>query len=82
VHDVANRTVTFRMLPDHYADRFACEGTYRFEAAGGGGTVRRTEGDLRIKAPLVARAVEGAIVDGLRDQLAAEVPLVERFIKG
>ena len=35
-----------------------------------------------MRAPLVGRAVEGAIVDGLREQLAAEVALVEQFIKG
>jgi hypothetical protein len=81
-HDLATRTVTFRMLPDHYADRFSCQGRYRFDDDGSGGTRRRNEGELRIKAPLVARAVEGAILDGLREQLEAEVPLVERFIKG
>jgi hypothetical protein len=81
-HDLATRTVTFRMLPDHYADRFSCQGRYRFDDDGRGGTRRLNEGDLRIKAPLVARAVEGAILDGLREQLEAEVPLVERFIKG
>jgi hypothetical protein len=81
-HVVADRSVTFRMLPDHYTDRFSCRGTYRFEPDGVGGTVRRCEGELRVKAPLVARAVEGAIVDGLGEQLRAEVPLVEQFIKG
>jgi hypothetical protein len=80
-HDVARRTVTFRMLPDHYADRFSCEGSYRFDDDGRGGTIRRGEGELRIKALLVARAVEGAILDGLKDQLRAEAPVVERYIK-
>ena len=80
-HDLATRTVTYRMIADHYADRFSCQGSYRFDPDGEGHTRRHSEGDLRIKAPLVARAVEGAIVDGLKDQLRAEVPIVERFVK-
>lgn len=80
VHDVAARSVSFRMVADHYGDRFSCEGAYRFEADGAGRTHRVGEGDLRIKAPLVARTVEKAIIDGLEEQLAAEVPLVERFL--
>lgn len=81
-YDLAARTVRFKMIADHYADRFACEGTCRFEPAGRGRTRRVTEGDLRIKAPLVARAVERAIIDGLKEQLAAEVPIVEKFVAG
>jgi hypothetical protein len=80
-HDLAERTVRFRMVPDHYRDRLRCEGTYRFEADGPGRTIRRTEGELRVKAPLVARAVEHAIVDGLREQLDAEVVVVEAYVK-
>lgn len=81
-HDLERRTVTWVMRPDHYADRFSSRGTYRFDAMGEAGTRRRSEGELRVRAPLVGRAVEGAIVDGLREQLGAEVPLVERHLKG
>lgn len=81
-HDVEGCTVTYRMVPDHYRDRFSSSGAYRFDPVPGGGCVRRSEGEVKVRAPLVARAVEGAIVDGLREQLAAEVALVERFIKG
>lgn len=80
-HDVAARTVTFRLIPDHYGDRFACQGTYQFLDDGNGGTIRRSEGELKIKAPLVARAVERAILDGLEEQFQAEIPLVERFVR-
>lgn len=82
VHDVPGRIVTYTMVPDHYADRFSSSGGYRFSDAPGGGCTRRSEGEVKVKAPLVGRAVEGAIVDGLKEQLTAEVPLVERFIKG
>lgn len=78
-HDLATRTVTFEMVADHYRDRFSCKGGYRFSPAGDR-TTRQSHGDLRIKALLVAGAVEGAIVDGLKEQLRAEVPIVESFV--
>lgn len=78
-HDVGRRTVTFRMLPDHYGDRFSCSGTYRFEPSATGAR-RVVEGDLRVKVPLVAKKVEKAILSGLEEQLASEVPVVERFL--
>lgn len=82
VHDLDRRTVAWVMQPDHYRDRFSSRGTYRFEPRSGGRTCRLSEGELRVRAPLVARAVERAIVEGLEEQLGAEVALVEQFIKG
>lgn len=79
VHDLRARITTFAMLPDHYADRFRCTGTYRFEATDGGSR-RRGQGDLRIKAFLVAGAVEGAIVSGLEEHLVDEAPIVDAFV--
>jgi hypothetical protein len=79
-HDLPNGTVTFEMVADHYRDRFSCKGGYRFAPAGPARTTRQSHGDLRIKALLVAGAVEGAIVDGLKEQLRAEVPIVERYV--
>ena len=79
VHDLATNATTFTMLPDHYADRFRCSGSYRFEAAKGG-TSRRGEGDLRVRVLLVAGAVEGAIVSGLKEHLVDEVPIVNTFV--
>jgi len=78
-HDLARREVTFTMVPDHYADRFRCSGSYRFEDTDDG-CRRRGEGDLRVKALLVAGAVEGAIVSGLKEHLVDEVPVVETFV--
>jgi Protein of unknown function (DUF2505) len=82
VHDLAARTVRFRLLPDHYADRFSCSGTYSFAAAAGDRpvTVRTADGELRVRAAFVGGAVERAIVNGLRDHLAAETPIVERWV--
>jgi hypothetical protein len=80
-HDLERRSTTFTMVPDHYADRFQCKGSYRFEADVGG-CRRQGEGDLRVKAFLVAGAVEGAIVSGLKEHLVDEVPVVEAFVNG
>jgi hypothetical protein len=80
-HDLARRQTTFIMVPDHYADRFSCRGSYRFEATDTG-CRRRGEGDLRVRALLVAGAVERAIVSGLEEHLVDEVPVVEAFVAG
>lgn len=79
-HDLDARTVSYVMVPDHYGDRFSCRGSYRFDPGARGGCIRRSDGDLRIKALLVASLVEKAIVSGLEDQLRAEVPIVEAYL--
>jgi hypothetical protein len=80
-HDLANHLVDFRMAPDHYPDRLRSSGRYSFEPDGTGRTRRLTEGELVVRVPLVGGAVERAIVSGLGEHLAAEVPVVERFIE-
>lgn len=80
-HDLADHSATFIMVPDHYGDRFSCEGSYRFDPVDGG-CRRRGQGDVRVKALLVGGAVEGAIVSGLQEHLVDEVPVVEAFVNG
>ena len=80
VHDLEHLSVTFRMKPDHYADRLRSEGSVRYDAAGATLTRRSTSGDLAVRVPLIGRTVEGAITSGLRDHLAAEVEVVERLL--
>lgn len=80
VHDLERHTVTFHMQPDNYADRLRFDGSSRFEPAGDGRTRRVAEGDVTVRVPLVGRTVEGAIVSGLREHLAAEVAVVERLV--
>jgi len=80
-HDLTRRRTTFTMVPDHYGDRFSCQGSYAFEATDTG-CRRRGEGDVRVKAFLVAATVERAIVSGLEEHLADELPLVEAFVAG
>lgn len=85
VHDLTNRTVSFRMNPDHYADRLRSSGSVRYESDDGV-TRRLTEGELAVRVPLLmgggrtAGVVEQAIVSGLRDHFAAEVAVVERLL--
>ncbi|MEO7555582.1 MAG: DUF2505 family protein [Acidimicrobiales bacterium] len=78
-HDLATLQVHYELRPDHYHDRLQCQGGYRFQADGEA-TLRRDEGDLKVRVALVGSRVEGAIVSGLREHLAAEAALVERFL--
>lgn len=71
--------VDFRMLPDHYADRLECWGTYRFEARGTHESTQVIEGDVVVHVPIVARAVEQAILMGLREHMAEEAALLSRW---
>ncbi len=81
-HHLAERHTEFAMLPEHYRDRFRCQGSYRFEPVDDSSCARHGEADLRVKALLVAHAVEGAIVSGLEEHLDDEVPMVEAFLRG
>ena len=87
VHDLTDRSVSFRMSPDHYADRLRSSGSVRYKPGDDGVTRRLTEGDLAVKVPLLlgggrtAGVVEQAIVSGLRDHFAAEVAVVERLLR-
>ena len=81
-HHLAERRAEFAMLQEHYRDRFRCQGSYRFEPVDDSSCARHGEADLRVKALLVAHAVEGAIVSGLEEHLDDEVPMVEAFLRG
>ena len=79
-YDLAARAATFRVLPDHYPGKLRCEGTYTFTAQDGS-TVRRSDGDLVVKAPLVGRIVERAILGGLREHFATESDLLAEWLE-
>jgi hypothetical protein len=78
-HDLAAFEVTWRLVPDHYGDRFRANGssTYRSD---GDVTVRRTGGQLVVKTPFVGRLVERALVSGLKEHLDAETPMVAAWV--
>ena len=81
-HDLAQRTVTFRLVPDHYRDRLTSEARGVVARGRRSGSVRNITGTLKVRALLVGSTVERAIVSGLRDHLAAEAPVVDRSILG
>jgi hypothetical protein len=81
-HDLARRHVEFRLVPDHYGDRFRASGESTVTPGGAGTALRTARGGLTVRAPLVGRAVEKAIVSGLREHLQAEVGAVERYLAG
>lgn len=78
-HDLEAGTTTFRLVPDHYPDRLKASGTFRIEADGDGSR-RLVEGELEVRALLVAGRVEAAIVGGLREFLGAEAPAVDVYL--
>jgi hypothetical protein len=78
-YDLAGRTSRSTLLPDHYPDRLTASAVARFTNAGAG-TQRRIEGDLKVRMPLVGGKVEGAIVSGLKEHLADEARVAERFL--
>jgi hypothetical protein len=79
-HDLAARRVRYRLAPDHYADRLESAGSCAITDRTNGGSVRTVTGSLKVRALIVGGAVERAIVSGLREHLADEVALVDRFV--
>ena len=80
LHDLAARRIRYKLAPDHYADRLQSAGTCAITDRDNGGSVRTVKGSLKVKALIVGGAVERAIVSGLREHLAGEVALVERYV--
>lgn len=80
VFDLAAGTATFRIVPEHYANRLRCAGTHAFEADGADRTVRRISGELSVRYPFVGGRIERAIASGIADHLADEAALVGRVL--
>lgn len=81
-HDLARHQVDFTMVPDNYGNLLRASGRYSFEPDGPTATRRVAEGDVAVRVPLVGKSVENAIVSGIREHLAEEVPIVERYLAG
>ena len=78
-HDLDRRSVTYRLVPDHYPDRLQSSGTCAI-VPDGDATVRTVRGRLKVRALVVGGAVERAIVSGLREYLEAEAGAVARIV--
>lgn len=80
-YDRAAGTASFRILPEHYADRLKAGGTYRFSPTGPDTCTRVADGELTVRFPFVGKAVERAIVAGLEEHIVAEAALVARWLE-
>jgi hypothetical protein len=78
-HDLAARTTTFQLLPDHYADRLRCSGQVTIEPDGDG-CRRVVTGDLKVRVALVGGSVERTLISDLQHHLRAEVAIVEAYL--
>ena len=79
--DQKTSATTFRMLPDHYAARLECFGSYTLAAASPDATMQHMEGELRVNYPVVGRLAERGIVLGLKEHIAQEARVVEEWAK-
>jgi len=79
--DPASHATTFRMVPDHYRDRLECAGTYTLLSDGPERSIQHMEGDLRVHFPVVGRLAERGIFLGLKEHLAQEAGVLERWIE-
>ena len=78
-HDLARRTATFVLRPDHYADRLRCSGTVEV-VPDGDGARRIVLGELKVRVALVAGTVERTLVADLQAHLRDEVAVVEAHL--
>jgi hypothetical protein len=70
---------TFRMVPDHYADRLTSSGEFTLTPEGEGSR-RVADGDLRVRFPLVGGRVEQAIVSGMEEHAAVEARALAQWL--
>lgn len=82
VYDLARATATFRIVPEHYADRLRCGGSECFGESGAAATTRHLEAELTVRWPVVGGMVERAIVSGLQEHLAEEARLLAAWMVG
>ena len=77
--DRRSHRTTFRIRPDHYADRLRAAGTFVL-TPDGSGAERVAEGDVVVRFPLVGSKVERAIISGLQEHAEAEEAAVAQWL--
>lgn len=75
----AHRT-DVRILPDHYGSLLECRMTIRFDDVAGG-TRRVAHGEMKVHVPVVGAKVERAIVSGLEEHAARQVPVLLTWLR-
>jgi uncharacterized protein DUF2505 len=78
--DRARHRTEFRMVPDHYGKRLECHGSYVLEPDGADATVQHFQGELLVRYPVVGSLAERGIVTGLKEHLADEAAILERWL--
>lgn len=69
---LADLHTTWRIRPDHYADKLASSGDFRIEPLGEGRCRRAATGEVKVKVFLVGGKVESAIISGMEEHAARE----------
>jgi hypothetical protein len=82
VIDRTTHVTTWSIIPDHYATRLTCSGTFRLAGKSDELTVRTTEADIRVHFPLVGSKVEKAIISGLEEHAAGEEAMLDSYLAG
>ena len=82
VLDTTTHLTTWKIVPDHYASRLSCSGTFQLQPRGDGETLRQTEAELKVHFPLVGGRVEKAIVSGLKEHAEGEEQMVADYLRG
>ena len=78
-YDFRTATSATVIRPDHYHDRLSATAMSRFSSSGQG-CARTIEGDLRVRALLVAGQVERAIISGMREHLVLEAEVLNSLL--
>lgn len=82
VLDRTTHVTTWKIVPDHYASRLTCSGTFRLTGKADDLTVRTTDAEIKVHFPLVGGKVERAIVSGLEEHAVGEEAAVSSFLTG
>lgn len=80
VLDRTTHVTTWKIVPDNYADRLTCRGTFTLTEVGPEQTRRAASGELKVHFPLVGGRVERAIVSGLEEHAAAETEVMRSYL--
>ena len=79
--DRRTHVTTWRIVPDHYGGMLRCNATSRLDDDGAGGTIRTTEGEMKVSVPLVGGKVERAIVSGLEEHAELEAKVLDDWVR-
>lgn len=80
VFDAGTHRTDVRILPDHYGSLLECRMTIRYDETASG-TRRIAHGDIKVHMPIVGGKVERAILSGLEENAALQVPVLLAWLR-